>query len=144
MAGKSRDFRTPHNRTITNYVGPGPLLLQEFANHIAGSFLPPVPEHLVQYQEELRKKKSNVSHFFSVLEETFENAGLTPKLQNLLNLAFTNSKIEEIKITPKFLEELMDALDLLKTRFPSGSADNVYLDKLISSIFKFYKLLKNK
>ena len=64
MAGKSRDFRTPHNRIITNYLGPGPLLLQEFTNHIAGSFLPPVPEHLVQYQEELRKKKSNVSHFF--------------------------------------------------------------------------------
>lgn len=144
MSGKSRDFRTPHNRLITNYLGPGPLLLQEFTNHIAGSFLPPVPEHLVQFQEDLRKKKSNVSHFFSVLEETFDDAGLSPKLQNLLTMAFTNLKIEEIKITPKFLEELMDALDILKTRFPIGSADNIYLDKLISSIFKFYKLLKNK
>jgi hypothetical protein len=144
MPGKSRDFRTPHNRLLTNYLGPGPLLLQEFTNHIAGSFLPPVPEHLVQFQEDLRKKKSNVSHFFSVLEETFDDAGLSPKLQNLLTMAFTNLKIEEIKITPKFLEELMDALDILKTRFPSGSADNIYLDKLISSIFKFYKLLKNK
>jgi hypothetical protein len=144
MSGKSRDFRTPHNRLITNYRGPGPLLLEEFTNHIAGSFFPPVPEHLVQYQEDLRKKKSNVSHFFLVLEDTFEDAGLTPKLQNLLNLAFTNSKIEEVKITPKFLEELMEALDILKTRFPTGSADNVYLDKLISSIFKFYRLLKNR
>jgi len=103
-----------------------------------------VPEHLVQYQEDIRKKKSNVTHFFSVLEETFEDAGLTPKLQNLLNLAFTHSKIEEIRITPKYLEDLMEALDILKTRFPTGSADYVYLDKLISSIFKFYKLLKNR
>ena len=144
MAGKSRDFRTPHNRIITNYLGPGPLLLQEFTNHIAGSFLPPVPEHLVQYQEELRKKKSNVSHFFSVLEETFEDAGLSSRLQDLLNIAFTNSKIEEIKITPKYLEDLMEALDILKAKFPTGTPDNVYLDKLISAIFKFYKLLKNK
>ena len=144
MAGKSRDFRTPHNRIITNYLGPGPLLLQEFTNHIAGSFLPPVPEHLVQYQEDLRKKKSNVSHFFSVLEETFEDAGLSSRLQNLLNTAFTNSKIEEIKITPKYLEDLMEALDILKAKFPTGTPDNVYLDKLISVIFRFYKLLKNK
>jgi hypothetical protein len=144
MSGKSRDFRTPHNRLITNYLGPGPLLLQEFTNHIAGSFLPPVPKHLVQFQEDLRKKKSNVSHFFSVLEETFDDAGLSPKLQKVLSMAFTNSKIEEVKITPKFLEDLMEALDILKTRFPTGSADTIYLDKLISSVFKFYKLLKNK
>ena len=144
MAGKSRDFRTPHNRIITNYLGPGPLLLQEFTNHIAGTFLPPVPEHLVQYQEELRKKKSNVSHFFSFLEETFEDEGLSSRLQDLLNIAFTNSKIEEIKITPKYLEDLMEALDILKAKFPTGTHDNVYLDKLISAIFKFYKLLKNK
>ncbi len=143
MSGKSRDFRKPHNRPITNYRGPGPLLLQEFTNHIAGSLLPPVPEHLVKFKEDLRKKKSNVSHFFTLLEETFEDAGLSDKLQNLLTIAFTNSKIEEIKITPKFLEELMEALDVLKTRFPAGSADKVYLDKLISAIFKFYKLLKN-
>ena len=144
MTGKSRDFRNPHNRVITNYLGPGPLLLEELTNHIAGSFLPPVPEHLVQYQEEIRKKKSNVSHFFSILEETFVNAGLSPKLENLLNQSFTASKIEEIKITPVFLENLMEALDILKTRFPKDSQDNVYLDKLITSIFSFYKLLKNR
>jgi hypothetical protein len=144
MSGKSRNFGTPHNRLITNYRGPGPSLLQEFTNHIAGSFLPPVPEHLVQFQEDLRKKKSNVSHFFSVLEDTFEDSGITPRLQKLLTLAFTSSKIEEIRITPKFLEELMDALDVLKTSFSPGSADTEYLDKLVSSIFKFYKLLKTK
>jgi len=121
-----------------------PALLQEFTNHIAGSFLPPVPEHLVQFQEDLRKKKSNVSHFFSVLEDTFENAGITPRLERLLSLAFTSSKIEEIRITPKFLEELMDALDILKTSFEPGSPDTAYLDKLVSTIFKFYNLLKTK
>ena len=142
MTGKPRDFRNRHNRVITNYLGPGPLLLEELTNHIAGSFLPPVPEHLVQYQEEIRKKKSNVSHFFSILEETFVNAGLSPRLENLLNQSFTASKIEEIKITPVFLENLMEALDILKTRFPKDSQDNVYLDKLITSIFSFYKLLK--
>jgi hypothetical protein len=144
MTGKPRDFRNRHNRVITNYLGPGPLLLEELTNHIAGSFLPPVPEHLVQYQEEIRKKKSNVSHFFSILEETFVNAGLSPRLENLLNQSFTASKIEEIKITPVFLENLMEALDILKTRFPKDSQDNVYLDKLITSIFSFYKLLKNR
>jgi hypothetical protein len=144
MSGKSRDFRTPHNRVITNYLGPGPLLLEEFTDHIAGSFFPPVPKHLVQFQDENRKKKSNVSHFFSILEETFIDAGLSPKLENLLSQAFTMSKIEEVKITPVFLEELMEALDILKTRFPLGSLDNIYLDKLVSSIFSFYKLLKNK
>jgi hypothetical protein len=144
MTGKPRDFKNRHNRVITNYLGPGPLLLEELTNHIAGSFLPPVPEHLVQYQEEIRKKKSNVSHFFSILEETFVNAGLSPRLENLLNQSFTASKIEEIKITPVFLENLMEALDILKTRFPKDSQDNVYLDKLITSIFSFYKLLKNR
>ncbi len=142
MAGKSKDFRNPHNRVITNYLGPGPLLLQEFTNHIAGSFLPGVPEHLVQFQDEIRKKKSNVTHFFSILEDTFEDAGLSPRLENLLNQAFTTSKIEEVKITPAFLEDLMEALDILKTRFPKDSPDNDYLDKLISSVFSFYKLLK--
>jgi hypothetical protein len=144
MPGKSRDFRNPHNRLITNYLGPGPLSLDELTNHIAGSFLPPVPEHLVQYQEEIRKKKSNVSHFFSILEETFVNAGLSPRLENLLNQSFKASKIEETKITPVFLENLMEALDILKTRFPKDSQDNVYLDKLITTIFSFYKLLKNR
>ena len=144
MSGKSRDFRTPHNRVITNYLGPGPLLLEEFTDHIAGSFFPPVPKHLVAYQEENRRKKSNVSHFFSILEETFMDAGLSPKLENLLNQAFTKSKIEEIKITPVFLEDLMEALDILKTRFPADSLDNIYLEKLVSTIFSFYKLLKNK
>ncbi len=144
MSGKSRDFRTPHNRVITNYLGPGPLLLEEFTDHIAGSFFPPVPKHLVAYQEENRKKKSNVSHFFSILDETFMDAGLSPKLENLLNQAFTKSKIEEIKITPVFLEDLMEALDILKTRFPADSLDNIYLEKLVSTIFSFYKLLKNK
>jgi hypothetical protein len=144
MTGKPRDFKNRHNRVITNYLGPGPLLLEELTNHIAGSFLPPVPEHLVQYQEEIRKKKSNVSHFFSILEETFVNAGLSPRLENLLNQSFTASKIEEIKITPVFLENLMEALDILKTSFPKDSQDNVYLDKLITSIFSFYKLLKNR
>jgi|694.fasta_scaffold59821_6 hypothetical protein len=143
MTGKSRDFRTPHNRVITNYLGPGPLLLEEFTDHIAGSFLPPVPEHLMQHQEEIRKKKSSVSHFFSILEETYIGAGLSPKLESLLNQAFTTSKVEEIKITPVFLENLMDALDVLKTRFVKDSLDTIYLDKLISSIFSFYKLLKN-
>lgn len=144
MTGKSRDFRTPHNRVITNYLGPGPLLLEEFTDHIAGSFLPPVPEHLVQHQEEIRKKKSNVSHFFSILEETYLGAGLSPKLESLLNQAFATSKVEEIKITPQFLENLMEALDILKTRFVKGSQDTIYLDKLISSIYSFYKLLKNR
>jgi len=37
----------------------------------------------------------------------------------------------------------MDALDVLKTRFVKDSLDTIYLDKLISSIFSFYKLLKN-
>jgi len=144
MSGKSRDFRTPHNRVITNYIGPGPLLLEEFTNHIAGSFLPPVPEHLVQHLEEIRKKKSNVSHFFSILEETFVDAGLSARLEGFLNQAFTASRIDEVKITPIYLETLMEALDILKTRFPKGSQDAIYLDKLISSIFSFYKLLKNR
>jgi len=120
------------------------LLVEEFARHIAGSLLPAVPEHLVQYQEEIRKKKSNVSHFFSVLEETFEGAELSPRLEQLLRQAFTNSKIEEKRIDTKFLEDLMEALDLLKTRFARDSADTVYLDKLVSTIFSFYKLLKNR
>jgi len=144
MSGKSRDFRTPHNRVITNYLGPGPLLLEEFVDHIAGSFFPPIPEHLVQHQDEIRKKKSNITHFFSILEETFVDAGLSPKLEVLLNQAFATSKIEDIKITPTFLENLMEALDILKARFPRNSQDIAYLDKLISSIFSFYKLLKNR
>lgn len=144
MARKSRDLRNPHNRLITNYRGPGPLLIEEFASHIAGSFLPPVPEHLVKHQEEIRKKKSNVSHFFSVLEESFEGANLSPQLENLLRQAFTNSRIDEVKIDLHFLENLMEALDLLKERFGRGSKDIDYLDKLISSIFGFYKLLKTR
>ena len=144
MSGKSRDFRTPHNRVITNYLGPGPLLLQEFIDHIAGSFLPPVPEHLVKHQEDIRKRKENVSHFFSTLEETFVNIGLSAKLESLLNQAFTSARIEEVKISPVFLEDLMEALDILKSSFPKDSRDVIYLDKLISSIFSFYKLLKNR
>ena len=144
MSGKSRDFRTPHNRVITNYLGPGPLLLQEFIDHIAGSFLPPVPEHLVKHQEDIRKRKENVSHFFSTLEETFVNIGLSAKLESLLNQAFTSARIEEVKISPVFLEDLMEALDILKSSFPKDSQDVIYLDKLISSIFSFYKLLKNR
>jgi len=144
MAGKSRDFRNRHNRLITNYAGPGPLLVQEFASHIAGSFLPPIPEHLVKYQEEIRKKKSNVSHFFAVLEETFEGANISIQLEKLLRQAFTSVKIEEAKIDLNFLENLMDALDHLKEKFRKGSEDIEYLDRLISSIFGFYKLLKNR
>lgn len=144
MSGKSRDFQNRHNRLITNYVGPGPLLVEEFASHIAGSLLPPVPEHLVQYQEEMRRKKSNVSHFFAVLEETFDGADLSPHLESLLRNAFTSAKIEEAKIDLKFLENLMEALDLLKERFRKGSPDIVYLDRLISSIFSFYKLIKKR
>lgn len=144
MAGKARDFKNRHNRIITNYIGPGPLLLEEFATHIAGSLIPPVPEHLVKYQEEIRKKKSNVSHFFSVLEDSFEGAGLSPQLEKLLKLAFTSSRIDEVRIDMKFLESLMEALDLLKERFPKGSPDTTYLDRLISSIFGFYKLIKNR
>jgi hypothetical protein len=144
MSGKSKDFRSSHNRVITNYHGPGQLLLEEFVNHISGTFLPPVPEHLVRYQEEIRKSKSNVTHFFSVLEETFVDAGLSPKLEGLLNQAFTSSKIDDVKITPIFLENLMDALDILKASFPKNSPDIAYLDKLISSIFSFYKLLKSR
>lgn len=142
MAGKKRDFGTHHNRTITNYVGPGRLLLQEFTNHIAGSMLPCVPENLVEYQNEIRKKKSNVSHFFEVLSETYDDSNISQKLSNLLNKAFQNSRIEEVQITPKFLEELMDALDIVKATFDPRSTDHIYLDKLISTIFEFYKLLK--
>jgi putative peptide zinc metalloprotease protein len=39
---------------------------------------------------------------------------------------------------------LMDALDILKASFPKNSPDIAYLDKLISSIFSFYKLLKSR
>ena len=144
MSGKSKESRSPHNRVITNYHGPGQLLLEEFVNHISGSFLPPVPEHLVQHQEEIRKSKSNVTHFFSVLEDTFVDADLSPRLESLLNQAFTSSKIDDAKITPIFLENLMDALDILKARFPKNSPDIAYLDKLISAIFSFYKLIKNR
>lgn len=144
MAGKKRDFRTPHNRLITSYIGPGPLLLDEFMNHITGSMLPPVPEHLVEYQKEIRKKKSNVSHFFSVLDETFEDFAVSGRLKSILQRAFVDAKIEETQITPKFLENLMEALDGLKESFPIGSPDRAYLDKLVSTIFQFYKLLKNK
>jgi hypothetical protein len=144
MAGKKRDFRTPHNRLITNYVGPGPLLLDEFMNHITGSMLPPVPEHLVQYQKEIRKKKSNVSHFFSVLDETFGEFAVSGRLKSILQKAFVSANIEDAQITPKFLENLMEALDGLKDSFPVGGPDRDYLDKLISTIFQFYKLLKNK
>jgi len=144
MSGKQRDFGVRHNRTITNYVGPGPLLLQELANHIAGNMLPKVPEHLVDYQNEVRKKKSNVSHFFQVLSETYTDANISTKLSTLLDKAFASSKIEESQITPIFLEGLMDGLDQVKGIFDSGSPDRMYLDKLISTIFEFYKLLKNK
>lgn len=144
MAGKSRNFQSRHNRVITNYVGPGPLLVEEFTNHIAGSFLPAVPEHLVRYQEEIRRKKSNVSHFFLVLEETFDGSNLSPRLEQLLRKAFTNSKIDEVRIDPSFLEDLMDAIDHLKMQFASESPDRIYLDKLISTIFSFYKLLKKR
>lgn len=144
MSGKQRDFGVRHNRTITNYVGPGPLLLQELANHIAGTMLPRVPEHLVEYQNEVRKKKSNVSHFFQVLSETYSDGNISQKLSNLLDRAFANSKIEEAQITPKFLEGLMDALDQVKGIFDSGSSDRVYLDKLISTIYDFSKLLQSK
>lgn len=144
MAGKKRDFRTPHNRLITNYVGPGPLLLDEFMNHITGSMLPPVPEHLVQYQKEIRKKKSNVSHFFSVLDETFGEFAVSGRLKSILQKAFVSANIEDAQITPKFLENLMEALDGLKDSFPVGSPDRDYLGKLISTIFQFYKLLKSK
>lgn len=144
MSGKQRNFGVRHNRTITNYVGPGPLLLQELANHIAGSMLPQIPEHLVEYQNEVRKKKSNVSHFFQVLSETYSEKNISTKLKNLLDKAFANSKIEEAQITPKFLEELMDALDQVKEIFDSRSSDCKYLDKLNSTIYEFYKLLKSK
>ncbi len=142
MAGKSRDFKTPHNRVITNYLGPGPLLLEEFTNHIAGSLLPAVPSNLVEFQETIRKKKANVSHFFSVLQETYDNAGLSPRLEKLLHQAFSVNQIDEGRINVKFLEDLMEALDILKTKFIKGSPDALYLDKLISSIFSFYKLMK--
>jgi len=36
------------------------------------------------------------------------------------------------------------SLDQVKGIFDSGSPDRMYLDKLISTIFEFYKLLKNK
>lgn len=144
MSGRSRDFKIQHNRTITNYIGPGPLLLEEFTNHIAGSFFPKIPDHLVEYQNTIRKKKSNISHFFLVLEETFDDANLSSRLQRLLQIAFTSAKIEETHITPKFLEDIMDALDNVKIGFDKSSTDYIYLEKLISTIFKFYKLLKNK
>lgn len=142
MSRKERDFGVRHNRNITNYVGPGPLLLQELTNHIAGTMLPKVPEYLIEYQNEVRKKKSNVSHFFQVLSETYSDANISIKLNNLLDKAFANSKIEEEQITLSFLEGLMDALDQVKGIFDSGSLDRIYLDKLISTIYEFYKLLK--
>ena len=144
MAGKRRDFGNRHNRTITNYVGPGPLLLEEFTSHIAGTMLPKVPNHLVEYQNEVRRKKSNVTHFFQVLSDTYSDANISMNLENLLDKAFANSKIEETQITLVFLEDLMDALDLVKGTFNSGTPDRIYLDKLISTIYDFYKLLKNK
>ncbi len=144
MAGKRRDFGNRHNRIITNYVGLGPLLLQEFTNHIAGTMLPKVPNHLVEYQNEVRRKKSNVTHFFQVLRDTYSDANISMNLENLLDKAFVNSKIEETQITLVFLEDLMDALDLVKGTFNSGSPDRIYLDKLISAIYDFYKLLKSK
>jgi hypothetical protein len=144
VSGKQRDFGIRHNRTITNYVGPGPLLLQEFTSHIAGTMLPKIPKHLVEYQDEVRRKKSNVTHFFQVLSETYSDSNISSKLANLLDKAFTNSKIEETQITPIFLQDLMDALDLVKGTFDSGSPDRAYLDKLISTIYDFYKLLKYK
>ena len=64
--------------------------------------------------------------------------------QLILDKAFASSKIEESQITPIFLEGLMDGLDQVKGIFDSGSPDRMYLDKLISTIFEFYKLLKNK
>ena len=77
MSRKERDFGVRHNRNITNYVGPGPLLLQELTNHIAGTMLPKVPEYLIEYQKEVLKKKSNESIFVSPLEQYFiENCRL--------------------------------------------------------------------
>jgi len=144
VAGKQRDFGVRHNRTITNYVGPGPLLLQEFTLHIAGSMLPKVPEHLIEYQDQIRKKKSNVTHFFQVLSETYSDANISTRLEILLNKAFASSNIAEDQISPIFLQNLMDALDLVKGTFDVGSPDRLYLDKLISTIYGFYKLLKHK
>ena len=83
-----------------------------------------------------------MSHFFEVLSETYDDSNISQKLSNLLNKAFQNSRIEEVQITPKFLEELMDALDIVKATFDTRSTDHIYLDKLISTIFEFYKLLK--
>lgn len=142
MSGKSRNFKLRHNRNITNYRGPGPALLQEFTDHIAGSMLPSVPQHLVEYQKQLREKKSSVANFFSVIEESFEDARISPRLQGLLNKAFVISGIKEEQITASFLLTMMDALDQLKDSYKSGSPDREYLDKLISAIFSFYKLIK--
>lgn len=142
MPGKPKNFQSQHNRIITNYIGPGPLLLEEFTNHIAGSLLPKIPGHLIEYQEKIRQKKSNASHFFLVLEETFQGARLSLRLERLLQRAFLSAKIDETQISSQFLEGIMDALDNLKVGFDKQSTDYIYLEKLISSIFKFYKLLK--
>jgi len=139
MSGKRRDFRNPHNRHIT-YLRSNPPDLDQLSAHIAGSLLPPVPEHLVQFQEEIRQKKSNIVHFFGVLQDTFEVFGVSPRLKNLLHKAFVRAELEEDRISPQFLNNLMDALDLLKTNYPAGGQDREYLDRLISSIYGFYKL----
>jgi hypothetical protein len=104
--------------------------------------LPSVPQHLVEYQKQLREKKSSVANFFSVIEESFEDARISPRLQGLMNKAFVVSGIQEEQITASFLLTMMDALDQLKDSYKSGSPDREYLDKLISAIFSFYKLIK--
>lgn len=68
---------------------------------------------------------------------------MSPKLRNTLSRAFKDSIIDETKIDMAFLENLMEALDILKASYTSGTEDYDYLEKLISTIFSFYKLIKN-
>jgi hypothetical protein len=143
VGGKHRDFSLKHNRVITNYSGLGPLKLEEFTHHIAGQFLPGIPQELVDFQNELRKPKTAVAHFLSVIDQTMEGCQLSPKLRNTLSRAFKDSIIDETKIDMAFLENLMEALDILKASYTSGTEDYDYLEKLISTIFSFYKLIKN-
>ena len=142
MSSSQKDYFLKHNRTITNYSGLGAAKLEEFTNHIAGEFIPKVPQELVEMQNQIHERKSSVLHFFSVMEQSMDGFNLSSRLRETLVRAFQNSFLDETKITLDFLENLMEALDILKSSYRTDSADYLYLERLISSIFSFYKVLK--